>query len=125
MSQKKRRLYFRAATAAEILKIRTNHGILEENGCRVPLLERELIEGIECDICHKSIEVGDRYFSVCTGHYDWGNDSIDSIEHLDVCSGECLTHVFEDYQDTAKGDNTQYLRIERSTFLKTSKYEVE
>lgn len=36
------------------------------------------------------------YYSVSTHHYDWGNDSCDSLERFDYCE-ECLPKAFEKY----------------------------
>lgn len=66
-----------------------------------------------CDICEK--EITGPHFEVCTGHHDWGNDSIDSIAHIDACSAECLSKVFLLYAERAEkydGKNTEYLNIE-------------
>lgn len=57
------------------------------------------------------------YYHVTTGHNDWGNDSIDSIDHMDICPS-CLVNEYSDYVDRAsKGYNTEYINIEHeSTF---------
>ena len=55
------------------------------------------LAGIKCDVCGKIIEppsIEDQYkwmekpytyYAVKTGHHDWGNDSIESIEERDIC----------------------------------------
>lgn len=57
------------------------------------------------------------YYHVTTGHNDWGNDSEDSIDHMDICPS-CLVNEYSDYVDRAsKGYNSEYINIEHeSTF---------
>ena len=57
---------------------------------------------ITCNICGRTIcdfdntppkdRFGDvvDYFTLTTGHYDWGNDSCDSVEQEDICSEDCV-----------------------------------
>lgn len=74
---------------------------------------------VECDVCHKIIpatkrswtDKSGRYFTVTTGHHDWGNDSIDSIETIDICP-ECLPKYVTDYFEEMEDSNTAYLNIE-------------
>lgn len=72
-------------------------------------------ETMTCDVCKKEILKGSGYWNVTTGHNDWGRDSIDSIEHFDICSEICLMSKFSDYLDESGGDdyNTEYIKIER------------
>lgn len=66
-----------------------------------------------CDICNGVINKG--YWKLTTGHYDWGNDSIDSIEDFDVCSGDCLREKFDEYVSESWDDyNTMYFKVERT-----------
>lgn len=52
------------------------------------------------------------YYHVTAGHHDWGNDSVDSITHMDICPS-CLVNEYSDYVDRAsKGFNTEYINIE-------------
>ena len=52
------------------------------------------------------------WYSVTTGHHDWGNDSCDSVECSDICSG-CISDIFSDYIGRAHGkSNTEYIEIE-------------
>lgn len=55
------------------------------------------------------------WFSVRTGHYDWGSDSCDSVEHKDICP-DCFSAVCADYlkrsHDTSDKENTEYIEIE-------------
>lgn len=64
-----------------------------------------------CDICKR--EITDHYWRVRTGHYDWGNDSCESVECFDICSDACLQKVFNKYIENSNvKDRTQYLEIE-------------
>lgn len=80
---------------------------------------REL-KAVRCDVCGKDlptevtaagshIKTRPMYFAVTTGHHDWGNDSCDSIEHLDVCPS-CISGFVSGYLSEA--DSTQYIDIE-------------
>ena len=65
--------------------------------------------GIKCDNCEKMykiiplkdhIRIHDKekkFYRVTTRHYDWGNDSCDSVEHYDFCCYKCLHSFFEIY----------------------------
>lgn len=82
----------------------------------------ELI-GVKCDICGRVIESPSKedqynwmddkykYYSVVTGHYDWGNDSCDSIRYYDICP-ECITKFVSDYLTDKKGYRSAYINIE-------------
>lgn len=85
----------------------------------------------KCDRCNKVISkvYGERFtprnmfkaypikavwYSVRTGHNDWGNDSCDSIENKTICP-ICLVNEYSDYVDRAsKGMNTEYIDIEHN-----------
>lgn len=68
------------------------------------------VSGIKCDICGTVIKPPDKehqydwdkpeykYYSVTTGHNDWGNDSSDSIKHRHICP-HCITDFVKDYLD--------------------------
>ena len=77
-----------------------------------------------CDVCKKIVwkknllpdakhnysnNVG--YYDITTGHHDWGNDSVDSIEHHQVCE-KCLKSFVAGYFDEANG--TEYMDIQRN-----------
>lgn len=73
-----------------------------------------------CDICGKTIyefvdgkcRKHDEYWSLTTGHNDWGNDSCDSVESLDLCSKECCIKALEKYLDEYSGSrNTGYFEL--------------
>ena len=87
--------------------------------------EHKIGEECYCDRCDKLIytdkyenkpKIGllyiqQPYFSVTTGHHDWGNDSCDSVDVRDICSEECLKAEFDDYLECE--DDTKYIEIER------------
>lgn len=54
------------------------------------------------------------WFNVTTGHYDWGNDSCDSIEYRNICpdcfSAECADY-FKKSHDTKDKENSEYIEI--------------
>ena len=72
-------------------------------------------ETMYCDICNEVINKQGRHWEVTTGHYDWGNDSVDSIEHFDICSTDCLRKKFDEYvRESGRDDyNTEYFEVER------------
>ena len=65
-----------------------------------------------CDVCKKEIDTKKMHYDVTTGHREWGNDSIESVEHSDICSAKCLQEMVDWYLET--GQETQYLEIERN-----------
>lgn len=72
------------------------------------------VTGLECDVCHKVIPVdrkygSQRYFEITTGHSDWGNDSVDSYETLDVCEDCAPKYIAEYLRDCS---DTAHLRVE-------------
>ena len=81
-------------------------------------------EEVYCDECGKLIqpqkwffgETVYKGFTVITHHSDWGNDSVDSYQHLDICSKECLHKNISEYY---KGDysNTAEYEIRPKTII--------
>lgn len=70
-----------------------------------------------CDVCGKEIEPNKSYWELTTHHNDWGNDSIESYEHFDVCSSECLRKKFDEYVEDSGDDrypNTMCFDVERT-----------
>lgn len=77
-----------------------------------------------CDVCGKVIydtredvpmlgAHGQHWWELTTGHCDWGNDSIDSIEDFDLCSPDCLRHKLEEYiKDSNHEINSCYFNVE-------------
>jgi hypothetical protein len=85
-------------------------------------IKKEIVENqmvsIVCDKCKKEIydiRKGESatWFRVTTGHYDWEEDSADSIEYADYCSPECLRLGLEDYIEGSEDSNTAYMEINK------------
>ena len=76
----------------------------------ITISKKVLIERV-CDRCKEKISNLDSYYNVTTGHYDWGRDSIDSIERLHICSCKCLELEMKDY--LGNSDDTCYINIEK------------
>lgn len=66
-----------------------------------------------CDCC--GAEITGEYFRVMTGHHEWGNDSIDSYEHLDYCSINCLLEKANEYYSNGDGKDYSTAFFEIST----------
>lgn len=80
------------------------------------------VEYLICDICNTVIKKSNivnrvknknmvEWYSVSTGHNDWGNDSCESWEYLDVCP-KCLSKVFQEYLKRSAGKNSEHINIE-------------
>lgn len=64
------------------------------------------LAGIKCDVCGQIIRPPvkysdllnneNKYFSVTTGHHDWGIESIESIKDYDICPN-CIIGFVKDY----------------------------
>lgn len=69
-----------------------------------------------CDVCEREIETNTGYWTLVTGHNDWGNDSYESIENFDICSEDCLRKKFDEYvlHSMRTNHNTEYFEIGRS-----------
>ena len=77
---------------------------------------KRTVSGVKCDICGKIVPASklrakdSTYYEVTTGHHEWGNDSVDSIERQDVCPN-CIIPFISGY---LKGKHqTLYCDIER------------
>lgn len=56
------------------------------------------------------------YYEVTTGHHDWGNDSIDSVEYHDYCP-TCVLQAIDEYYETTNGEiNTNYIEINHECY---------
>ena len=78
-----------------------------------------------CDACKKEIDItkqNEIYYHVCSGHNEWGNDSVDSVESFDACSDGCLITLVKEWLKKWGGYNTAYINIERQEtwYLKKS-----
>lgn len=82
--------------------------------------EKRTVTGVRCDICGKSLRYtycpnstyvkdSPKYFEVTTGHHDWGNDSHESIERMDVCP-ECIIEFVSRYLSEA--ESTEHINVE-------------
>ena len=76
----------------------------------------EVTVGITCDVCGKDIQ--EDYWTLRTSHNDWGNDSIDSYKHFDLCSKGCISQKLKDYYEDCKDSRTQEFELEQAYFLK-------
>jgi hypothetical protein len=88
------------------------------------MIETDIVDSTDiiCDGCNATIAhytedgtVRKTYFDDCfyviTGHYDWGNDSHESVEEYYFCP-ECMDKVFEEYKKLCLGrHNTRYIEI--------------
>lgn len=78
-----------------------------------------------CDICGKEFNYEGSpnkvkracYYHIITGHYDWENDSCDSIEARDACCDECLSRFTQEWLKNkyVVGSNTAYININKET----------
>lgn len=91
-------------------------GILSKESKQVVYKTVRVLEGIKCDICGTVIPAKEwgrssenRYFEVCIGHHDWGNDSIDSVKYMDICP-ECISKYMTEHVNNVKG--SEYINIE-------------
>lgn len=90
--------------------------------------KRYEVEGIKCDICGIVIKPPSKnerydwqkpeykYYSVTTGHHDWGNDSSDSIQHRHICP-DCIVDFVKEYLGISEALTidkypTKYIEIE-------------
>lgn len=89
---------------------------------------------IICNICGKVIcdfddtppkdHFGDtaEYFTLTTGHHDWGNDSCESIEHEDICSEDCVKTALIRYFKENEGSITAYFNLSKARARKCRDY---
>lgn len=81
------------------------------------------VAGVKCDVCGRIIEPPSRenqykwmdddykYYSVTTGHHDWGNDSHESIKKYDICPN-CVNKFVAGYLGDKKAYRSAYIEIE-------------
>lgn len=83
-------------------------------------VKKEVLKSVLCDVCNKDIiDLGNElYFTVHTYHHRWGNDSIESSEHFDLCSRECLANHFTDFFSTAAFSDSYDIEAEATKFIK-------
>lgn len=82
---------------------------------------RHVKVGTKCDVCGS--ESKDSMPTVTWYHSDWGNDSVESYEHRDVCTAACYRKAIEgalasldDYQQTGEINDMPYW-FARALFL--------
>lgn len=75
------------------------------------IVKTDIPTSIKCDICKK--EITGKFWNLTTHHHDWGNDSIDSYEHFDLCSRECINKALDDYINNCKTSDTQCFELEQ------------
>lgn len=76
-----------------------------------------------CDICGKEFNYEtlpyrqpmSSYYDITTGHHDWGNDSVDSVESRDACCDECLLKFIQEWlkNRSVTCSNTAYIDIHK------------
>lgn len=94
---------------------------------QIVIKTRRRVIGIECDVCGRLITPTSycmdrsRYFRVTTGHHDWGNDSCESIKHLDICPN-CICDFVDKY--IKEIDGTEYLEM-RTEYITEGKYKYD
>ena len=99
---------------------------MEETEYKTAMVEQKTpyLKTTKCDRCGKIVNkrycgqfgmnrkyMSSSYYHVVTGHNDWGNDSIDSLESKDICPS-CLINEYSDYVDRSTGcNNTEHISI--------------
>lgn len=73
-------------------------------------------ETMYCDVCSEVINKQGQHWEVTTGHHDWGNDSVDSIENFDICSPSCLREKLNEYilRSGHNDYNSEYFEVKRT-----------
>ena len=74
----------------------------------------ENVKNIKCDVCDK--EIDGKFWVLTTSHGDWGNDSVDSIEHFDICSTKCIHKALTAYIERCEYSYTQRFELEQDSF---------
>lgn len=73
-----------------------------------------------CDVCKKEIPDNSWYYTLITGHHEWGSDSIESVDNIDLCSESCVQNRLDFYfkELIGKGYNTAYFDLDRDYYRK-------
>lgn len=85
--------------------------ILEKKEKQMVELDVVVLKTCICDVCKKTIYtqrlnpdgtqagkyITTQLYRVSTGHCDWGNDSVDSVDSYTICSPECLKSLMDEY----------------------------
>jgi hypothetical protein len=73
----------------------------------------DIRDRVQCDNCNAWIGNGVLYYDATTGHTEWGNDSIDSIETHQLCSSECVLEFLNGYFKNLRAEYpSAYIDIE-------------
>lgn len=82
-------------------------------------ITKPITKKVTCDICGKTIaDEKNRYaeyWTLVTGHSDWGNDSCESYDDFDLCSKDCVKEKLNGYFDDCEHSNTQEFELRQST----------
>lgn len=82
-------------------------------------ITKSITEKVTCDVCGKTIADEKHryaeYWTLTTGHNDWGNDSCESYEDFDLCSKGCVQKKLNEYFDNCKDSNTQEFELSQDT----------
>lgn len=78
------------------------------------IIKAKKVVSIKCDVCGKEI-VG-KFWVLTTSHGDWGNDSVESVESVDICSAECINKELNDYIERCEHSRTQRFELEQDFF---------
>ena len=87
--------------------------------------KRHVAIALVCDVCGKDIPANketagkpkyrtQKFMEVTTGHNDWGNDSVDSVEVHHICSTECMDKFMRNFYMTFCNNSdsaTDYIEI--------------
>lgn len=77
------------------------------------IIKSKTLVSVKCNICKK--EITGKFWHLTTHHHDWGNDSIDSFEHYDLCSRECIDKALDEYMIDCLDSNTQCFELEQDS----------
>lgn len=105
---------------------------IKEN--RVKKIEVVIGEQCFCDVCRKLIKktsekkveycIGD-YWTLTTGHHDWGLESVDSIEVFDLCSRDCIQKKLNEYLKDCAGTDYFELSHENNREVNSNMHETD
>jgi hypothetical protein len=74
------------------------------------------VVGYKCDACGN---LDKRMESITAQHYEWGNDSVDSIKHFHFCKAECFKEVLNKvFEHTYYKEHKSYISNVPVEYLK-------
>ena len=68
-----------------------------------------------CDVCGKVIDIVKQngiYYHIHSGHFEWGNDSIDSFNDEDACCEDCMLSRLKERVEDWTGYSTAFIKID-------------